>query len=84
MLPIIVPVEGNSAVTVMEFPEYVRRIQKKDNGRKSILANEYAEVSISLRNIFSTSKAIPFYAEPKTYSTINYHSGLSPSQQALQ
>ena len=40
-----VHVRDTSVVHVMEFPEYVREIQKIGDGRKSILANEY-EVSI--------------------------------------
>ena len=40
----LVPERGACAITVTEFPEYVRRMQRTENGKTSMLADEY-EVS---------------------------------------
>ena len=48
------------AVPLKDFPEYVQKMQGKDGGKKSMLANEY-EVSKNIS--FQNDDLIPFHAE---------------------
>ena len=49
LIIITVPERGACVITITEFPEYVRRMQRRDDGKMSMLANEY-EVSYFIKS----------------------------------
>ena len=60
IIPQLVLVSGTVAVPLKDFPEYVRRMQRKDYGKKSMFANEYEVTRICFSKQF------------KTYFTLSY------------
>ena len=73
---------GRTAIAVTEFPDYVQRMMREDQNKKSMLASDY-NVSVTKAKIHLVLQLLPTYTahsvgSSKTTSSI-WPSGLSPS-----